>query len=58
MIEPYLGVQVRSGDVDFRMTPWEEERSILHCYVELVFRTINKRGIVEIDINRRVTVAG
>ena len=49
-----VGVKFRSAEVDFQMNPWEEERSILHCYLSIVFRTISKRGIVEIDINRRV----
>lgn len=54
LIEPYRGIKCRSAEVDFNMNAWEEERSILHCYLSVVFRTINKRGIVEIDINKRV----
>lgn len=54
MIEPYTGTEVASAEVDFQMNPWEQERSILHCYLAVVFRTINKRAIIEIDVNKRV----
>jgi len=45
---------VRDADVSFAMNKWEEERSILHCYLWVIFKTINKRQIIEIDINKRV----
>ena len=45
---------VRNIDVLFNMTPWEEQRSILHCYIEVTFKTIVKSSIVEININSRV----
>lgn len=54
MIEPYTGTEVASAEVDFQMNSWEQERSILHCYLSVVFRTINKRAIIEIDVNKRV----
>ena len=54
MIEPDIGVKVRSVNVRFDMTPWEEERSILHCYLEVIFKTMVKRSIIEIDVNPRV----
>lgn len=54
MIAPYKGVQCRDADVYFDMNKWEEERSILHCYLWIIFRTLAKRGIIEIDINKRV----
>lgn len=44
---------VESIDIQFKANRYELERSILHCYVSIVFRGIYKRGIVEIDINRR-----
>ena len=44
---------VESIDIQFKANRWELERSILHCYVSIVFRGIYKRAIVEIDINRR-----
>lgn len=45
---------VRDMKVEFAMTPWEEERSILHCYLSVIFKTRFKRAIIEIDINKRV----
>jgi hypothetical protein len=45
---------VRSINVLYSMTKEEEARSVLHCYVEVVFKTIAKSSIVEININRRV----
>ena len=45
--------EVESFDIDFRMNKWEEERSIIHCYINVVFRGLQKRGILEIDINKR-----
>ena len=44
----------QSVDVRFEMNQFEEERSILHCYAEVVFPTLAKRHILEIDVNRRV----
>lgn len=54
LMEPFRGVKVRSVDVYFDMTPFEEQRSILHCYCAIVFKTMAKRHILEIDINPRV----
>lgn len=54
LLNPYIGTKIREGSVDFQMTPWEEERSILHCYLGVTFRTLGKRGLIEIDINKRV----
>ena len=45
---------VRSIEVLYDMTKEEEARSILHCYVEITFKTIAKSSIVEININKRV----
>lgn len=49
-----IGTRLRSIDVNFDMNKWEEERSILHCYVSIIFKTIAKRVIIEIDVNKRV----
>lgn len=49
-----IGTHVRSIDVEFDMNSWEEERSILHCYISVIFKTIAKRVIIEIDVNKRV----
>jgi hypothetical protein len=53
-IKPYKDM-VRSIDVLYDMTPEEEARSVLHCYVEVTFKTIAKSSIVELNINPRVT---
>ena len=45
--------QVQSFDIEFRMNAWEAERSILHAYISVVFRGLQKRAILEIDINKR-----
>lgn len=49
-----IGTRIRSLDVSFDMNSWEEERSILHCYISIIFKTIAKRVIIEIDVNKRV----
>lgn len=45
---------VRSIEVLYDMSAEEEARSVLHCYVEITFKTIAKSSIVEININKRV----
>lgn len=54
MFTDYRQSKVRSYEVYFDMNTFEEERSILHCYLSVVFKTMAKRGIIEIDINKRV----
>jgi len=54
MFSDYKGTKVRTASVYFDMNPWETERSILHCYLAVTYRTLSKRGIIEIDINKRV----
>ena len=44
---------VESFNIYFATSEYEFSRSILHCYVEIVFRGITKSAIVEIDINKR-----
>ena len=46
---------VRELTVLYDMTAEEEARSVLHCYIEITFKTIAKSSIVEININPRVT---
>ena len=50
----FTGSKVKSFDVNFQMNEYETERGILHCYLSVVFKTLAKRGIIEIDINKRV----
>lgn len=54
--ENWSGRQVQSFDIEFRMNEWESERSILHAYISVVFRGLQKRAILEIDINKRTYV--
>lgn len=49
----WIGRKLYSFAIRFDMNEWEAERSILHCYVEVQFRTLNKRTIIEIDVNKR-----
>jgi hypothetical protein len=49
----WKGVYLRSIDIEFSMTRYEELRSILHCTCSIVFMTIVKRSIIEININPR-----
>jgi hypothetical protein len=54
LMAPFINKKVRTCDVYFASNAFEEERSILHCYLSIVFKSISKRNIVEIDINKRV----
>lgn len=57
MFENDIGVRVRDVNVYFEMSPWEEERSILHCYLAVTFKSLVKRTVIEIDVNSRVSAA-
>lgn len=54
MLEDKFTGKARSMEVRFEMNAFEEERSILHCYAEVIFRSMAKTSIIEIDINKRV----
>lgn len=45
----------RSASVYFDKSAYEEERSILHCYLSIVLKGITKNCIIEIDINKRTS---
>lgn len=49
----WVGRKLYSFSIEFDMNEWEAERSILHCYIAVQFRTLNKRTIIEIDVNKR-----
>ena len=49
----WTGSRVESFNIVFRVNEWEYDHSILHCYIEVVFRGLQKRAILEIDINKR-----
>ena len=53
LVEHHIGRGVRSITVEFTMNQFEELRSILKCNVAIVYRTMAKRHIIEIDINPR-----
>ena len=50
----YLKDIVRNINVYYSASAAEEARSILHCYVEVVFKSIFKSSIIEINVNKRV----
>ena len=50
----YINSKIREFTISFSMNEFEETRSILHCYLAVTFRTLAKRAIIEIDINKRV----
>jgi len=49
---PWIGTMVQDLDIKFTANEWEQERMIMHCYVEVKFRDIVKRIILEINIQR------
>lgn len=49
----WIGNRVLSLEINFSVNEWEGEHSILHAYLAVVFRGIQKRAVVEIDINKR-----
>lgn len=51
--EPWIGQKVESLSVDFAVSEYEAEHSIIHCYIAVQFRALQKRAIVEIDLNKR-----
>ena len=49
---PWIGTMVQDLDIKFTANEWEQERMIMHCYVEVKFRDIVKRIVLEINIQR------
>lgn len=49
---PWIGTIVQDLDIRFDADEWEQERMIMHCFVDVKFRDIVKRIILEININR------
>lgn len=45
---------VREIDVNYDMTTSEEQRSTVHCYISVIFKTMAKSSIIEINVNKRV----
>lgn len=53
----WVGDKILALDIEFKSNQWESEHSILHCYLAITFRGLEKRAIVEIDINKRTYTA-
>jgi hypothetical protein len=49
---PWIGTMVADINIRFDANEWEQERMVMHCYVDVTFRDIIKRIILEININR------
>lgn len=49
---PWIGTMVEDLDIKFKADEFEQERMMMHCYVEVKFRDIIKRIILEINIRR------
>jgi len=49
---PWIGTMVEDLDIKFKADDFEQERMMMHCYVEVKFRDIIKRIILEINIRR------
>lgn len=47
------GKKLATIKIEFDVNEWEAERSIVHCYIAVQFRNLNKRTIIEIDVNKR-----
>ena len=47
------GTRLQSFDISFATTEYEFRHSILHLYIDVVFRGLTKRVIAEIRINKR-----
>lgn len=53
LFSSWKGVYLRDINIQFTMNAYEEKRSILHCTCEIIFMTLIKRSVIEIDINPR-----
>lgn len=49
---PWIGRYVEDLDIRFEANQYETSRMMMHCYVDVKFRNIIKRIILEININR------
>ena len=49
----YQGTKCRTLDIEVSANAWETTRYITHIYLAIVFRTFQKRAIIEIDVNPR-----
>ena len=49
----YIGTKCKSLEIQVDSNDWEKTRYIVHVYLAVVFRTFQKRAIIEIDVNPR-----
>ena len=49
----YRGTKCKTLDITISSNAWETTRYITHIYLAVVFRTFQKRAIIEIDVNPR-----
>ena len=50
----YMRELVQELDVLYTMSESEEKKSIIHCYIDVTFKSIFKSSIIEINVNKRV----
>jgi hypothetical protein len=55
VFRPWIGTMVDNMTIFFTANEWEQERMIMRCWVEVAFRDIIKRIILEINITRPAT---
>ena len=55
VFEDTLGRFVRSCTIEYEMTKNDEKKNILRLKIRIVFKTVVKRGIVEVYLDPRVT---
>lgn len=49
---PWIGSWVEDISIYFEANEYEEKHMMMHCYAAVSFRNINKRIVLEIDINQ------
>ena len=49
----WKGSIVEDLNMYFNVSQWEFNHQIIHLYVDMVFRGLNKRALLEIDLNKR-----
>ena len=53
LFSSWKGIYLRDIQIEFSMNRYEELRSIIHCTCSIVFNTLIKRSVIEININPR-----
>lgn len=50
---PIIGTQVKTLGIKYTQNEFEFERSLVHLYLDITFRQLNKGTIVELNVNKR-----